>query len=99
MGLIRCLYGGVLLFALTACTGAPLMKMDISDCRDAFSYTSDEQILLNILKAKDSAPLHFAELASLGANMQLTSSLQASTPFGELYGATTRASAQGTLGA
>jgi hypothetical protein len=83
---------------LGGCSGAPIMKLDVSDYRDVFGNTNDEQILVNILRAKDNAPVHFSELATLGANIQQTASLQAAVPFGELYGSSNRASAQGVLG-
>jgi hypothetical protein len=84
---------------LAECTGAPIVGADVSDYRGTFSTTSDEQLLVSILKARDRAPLHFTELQSLGASIQLTSSLQATDPIGPLNGSTTRASLQGTIGA
>jgi hypothetical protein len=84
---------------LVSCTGAPLMGWDISDYRDTFGTTGNEQILANILLAKDNSPLHFSELQTLGSSIQLTSSLQATDPFGELHGSSTRAGVQGTLSA
>jgi hypothetical protein len=84
---------------LISCTGAPLMGWDVSDYRETFGFTGDEQILVSILRAKDNSPLHFSELQTLGASIQLTSSLQATAPFGELHNATTRAGLQGTVGA
>src|SRR5580700_8659373 len=84
---------------LAGCTGAPLMGLEVSDYREMFNNTGDEQILFNILRAKDQAPIHFTELQTLGASNQLSASLQASEPFGELHNATTRASLQGTAGA
>lgn len=84
---------------LAGCTGAPIMKADVSDYRTTFGDTNDEQILSNIIRARDGAPIHFSEMNTFGASMQLTSSLQATMPIGELYGSTTRAGLQGNLGA
>jgi hypothetical protein len=75
------------------------MGWDVSDYRETFGFTGDEQILVSILRAKENSPLHFSELQTLGASIQLTSSLQATAPFGELHNATTRAGLQGTVGA
>jgi hypothetical protein len=87
------------LLLMENCTGAPIIGMDVSDYRDTFGTTGDEQLLISILRARDNAPLHFTELQTLGASIQLTSSLQATDPIGQLHGSTTRASLQGTLGA
>ena len=87
------------LLLMVSCTGAPIIGMDVSDYRDTFGTTGDEQLLISILRAKDNAPLHFTELQTVGASIQLTSSLQATDPIGQLHGSTTRASLQGTLGA
>lgn len=82
--------------SLAGCTGAPLVGLEVSEYRATFNATGDEQILVNILRAKDSAPIHFAELQSIGASDQLTASLQATDPIGQLHGSTTRAGLQGT---
>jgi hypothetical protein len=87
------------LLLMENCTGAPIIGMDVSDYRSTFGTTGDEQILVSILRARDNSPLHFTELATLGASIQLTSSLQATDPVGPLNGSTNRASLQGTLGA
>jgi hypothetical protein len=81
------------------CSGAPIIAMDVSDYRDTFGTTGDEQILVSILRAKDNAPIHFTELQTVGSSIQLTSSLQATDPIGPFNGSTTRAGLQGTLGA
>jgi hypothetical protein len=87
------------LLLMQNCTGAPMIGLDVSDYRNTFGTTGDEQLLVSILRAKDNSPLHFTELATLGASIQLTSSLQASDPVGPLHGSTSRALLQGTLGA
>jgi hypothetical protein len=87
------------LLLLAGCTGAPLVGLEISDYRTTFNTTGDEQLLVNILRAKDGAPLHFAELSTIGASNQLTASLQATDPIGERNGSSTRAGLQGTASA
>jgi hypothetical protein len=93
------LAGLICVLSLASCTGAPMVAMDVSDYRDTFGKTNDEQILISILRAKDNSPLHFTELATLGASLQFTSSVQATAPFGANEGSTTRAGLQGVLGA
>lgn len=48
------------------------MGMEVSDYRAMFGGTGDQQILVNILSAKDGAPLHFTELQTLGATNQMS---------------------------
>lgn len=59
---------------LAGCTGSSFMGMEVSDYRAMFGGTGDQQILVNILNAKDGAPLHFTELQTLGATNQMTTS-------------------------
>jgi hypothetical protein len=89
----------VVLFLLAGCTGAPLVGLEVSDYRATFNTTGDEQLLVSILRAKDSSPIHFAELSTIGASNQLTSSIQATDPVGVIHGSNARASLQGTASA
>jgi hypothetical protein len=99
MFLRRRVFVSACVLLLSGCTGASFMGAEVSDYRNTFDTTGDEQILGNILRAKDDAPLHFSELQTLGASTQLTSSLQITDPFGARNGSTTRAGLQGTIGA
>jgi hypothetical protein len=49
---------------------------------DVIEDTTDKLLLLNILRAKDKAPLHFDEIPSIHESIQATASVQASWPFG-----------------
>lgn len=49
---------------------------------DVIEDTTDKLLLLNILRAKDKAPLHFDEIPSIHESIQATAGLQASWPFG-----------------
>jgi hypothetical protein len=91
--------GALCALLLAACTGAPLMGLEVSDYRETFGWTGDEQLLTAILRAKDGAPLHFTELSTLGASNQLSTGLQASGPIAGLDGSSRAISLQGTAGA
>lgn len=75
---------------LSACTGANIIDADVSDFRNSFARASDEQILRNILRARDQVPLHFSELQSISATIQQTASLSTTAPFGPRRGSTVR---------
>ena len=49
---------------------------------DVIEDTTDKLLLLNILRAKDKAPLHFDEIPSIHESIQATAMVQASWPFG-----------------
>jgi hypothetical protein len=84
---------------LAGCTGSSFMGVEVSDYRTMFNVTGDEQILVNILRAKDNAPLHFAELQTLGAGNQLSSTLTPITPIGQPNPITPSATLQGMFSA
>jgi hypothetical protein len=100
--MLRFLCGGAALLCavfLAACTGAPFMALEVSDYRETFGWTGDEQLLTAILRAKDGAPLHFTELSTLGASIQLSASLQTSGPIGTLNEMNHPVTPQATTGA
>jgi hypothetical protein len=49
---------------------------------DVIEDTTDKLLLLNILRAKDKAPLHFDEIPRISESIQATASVQATWPFG-----------------
>jgi hypothetical protein len=49
---------------------------------DIIEDTTDKLLVLNILRAKDKAPLHFNEIPSIHESIQATASLTATYPFG-----------------
>jgi hypothetical protein len=78
-----CLY-----FLLAGCSLAPAMNHDVSDYFFTNDLASNRIILLNILRARDGAPLHFSELSQIRG--QLSAGVTASTtfPFGPYSHAT-----------
>lgn len=51
---------------------------------DAIEDTTNQLLLLNILRAKDKAPLHFDTIPSIHESLQANAQLQAAIPFGPL---------------
>src|SRR5580700_4838403 len=51
---------------------------------DIIEDTTDKLLVLNILRAKDKAPLHFDEIPSIHESITGTASVQAVWPFGPL---------------
>src|ERR1700689_2713599 len=50
---------------------------------DAIEDTTNKLLVLNILRAKDKAPLHFDEIPSIHETIQATASLSATIPAGK----------------
>jgi hypothetical protein len=74
---------GILLALLTGCgiQTAALRSAALSN-DDVIEDTTDKFLLLNILRAKDKAPLHFDEIPIIHESIQATASAQATWPFG-----------------
>jgi hypothetical protein len=65
---------------------------------DAIEDTTNELLLLNILRAKDKAPLHFDTIPAIHESLQANAQLQAAIPFGALNKSTARDTATPALG-
>gem|GEM_PF-2795350 len=83
---------GILCLAVTlaGCTGAALIDNDVSAYRGSFAYASDEQVLRNIVRARDNLPIHFSELQNINTTVQMSASANASFPFGQNNNSTSR---------
>jgi len=85
----------VSLAAAALCQGCA-MNREIA--HDAASYEAtiddltDRFLVENILQARDKAPLHFVDIATIHETIQTGATLGATVPFGKHNGATTRAS-------
>jgi hypothetical protein len=85
--------------ALGACSGSPLIDFHAADYRETEASAGDSQLLLNILRAKDDLPIHFADLSNIHGSIQMTASGTATIPFAHFAGSTTPSTAGPTLGA
>ncbi len=80
--------------ALTACVAgisllgcsvpARVIRSQSISYDDAIEDTTNQLLLLNILRAKDKAPLHFDTIPSIHESLQANAQLQAAIPFGPL---------------
>ena len=69
--------------ALSGCIASnTVVRSQAMSFDDIIEDTTDKLLVLNILRAKDKAPLHFDEIPSIHESIQATASLQASWPFG-----------------
>ena len=89
----------VLTVALCGCSAAPLIGFHAADYRETEASAGDAQLLLNILRAKDDLPIHFADLSVIHGSIQLTAGSTATLPFANLTGSTTPSSLGPTLAA
>jgi hypothetical protein len=73
---------------LASCSLSPVIDQDVLDYFRVNDLASNRTILLNLLRAKDGAPLHFSELAQVRGQVTLAATTGASFPFGPYSHAT-----------
>ncbi|QIE29852.1 hypothetical protein SBC1_76110 (plasmid) [Caballeronia sp. SBC1] len=83
---------------LAACSLEPIINHQVVDYFEANDIASNQVILQNILRAKDGAPLHFSELASIRGSLSSGASASATFPFMGPDHATTLPRKLGTVG-
>jgi hypothetical protein len=87
-----------LLLSLSGCSVTPAMiKSDTMGFDDAIEDTTNKLLLINVLRARDNAPLHFADIPVIRQSMQASASVGALNFLGGLANTTTRDSM--TMGA
>jgi hypothetical protein len=88
-----------LVVSLCGCgVSSTVIRSEAVSYDDVIEDTTNKLLLLNILRAKDKAPLHFAEIPSIHETIQGTASVQATWPFGSLNKSTQRDSVGAALG-
>ncbi len=73
---------GAVLSLLTGCSLAPAVNRDALAYFKANDLATNQVILLNILLAKDRAPLHFSELADIHGSLSVSVTSATALPFG-----------------
>jgi hypothetical protein len=71
-----------LVLALSGCSGSLFLDQDVTDYRFTSGKAGNDQLLLNILRARDNAPIHFSELSMIRGSVQMTAGAGATIPFG-----------------
>jgi hypothetical protein len=89
----------VLCLALTGCGGfsSAVIKMDSLAFNDVIEDTTNKLLVLNVLRARDKAPLHFADIPVIRESMQQSASISWLHFAPPLQGTTSRSSR--TMGA
>ena len=72
----------IAILALSACNLTPRVDYDALQYHEANALTSNRILLLNILRSKDNAPLHFAQLSLLHGQVSEQGGLAVSQPYG-----------------
>src|ERR1700683_1456548 len=72
----------VLAFAVLGCSLGGVIDDHSHDYDAALDLAANEDVVTNILRARDRAPLHFSELSQLRGSVQAGVSLGAALPFG-----------------
>src|SRR5580698_859794 len=76
-----------ILLLLSLCLGGciasnTVVRSQAMSFDDIIEDTTDKLLVLNILRAKDKAPLHFDEIPSIHESIQATGSLAFTIPYG-----------------
>lgn len=70
------------LSALSSCgVWSSTIRSDVVDYSDVLETTTNQFLLVNILQARDDAPLHFAALPNIHGSLQATASLAGTLPY------------------
>jgi hypothetical protein len=81
----------ILSLSLSGCIASnTVVRSQAMSFDDIIEDTTDKLLVLNILRAKDKAPLHFDEIPSLHESVTGTASVQGVWPFGPLNKGTVR---------
>jgi hypothetical protein len=74
---------GLLAFAILAGCGvwSPVIRSDVMDYSDVLATTTNQFLLVNVLEARDDAPLHFAAVPHILGALQATASIAGTTPY------------------
>ena len=60
---------------LAGCIGSPVMKSEALSFSDVIEDATNKLLVLNVLRARDKAPLHFADIPVIRESMQQNASL------------------------
>lgn len=88
----------LLAIPLTACSLGDAINHQIFDYFQVNDQASNQIILLNILYARDGAPLHFSELSQIRGQVSATASASTTFPYGVIGHATMAPRDLGTIG-
>lgn len=72
------------MLTLSACSLAPRVESDALAYHETTDVTANRIILLNVLRAKDNAPLHFAELSLIHGSVSEAGTALLTQPIGEI---------------
>jgi hypothetical protein len=76
--------------ALSGCVTSTEIKSDTMSFDDVIEDTTNKLLLLNVLRARDKAPLHFADIPVIRESIQQSVSLSATRVAGPVTGTTLR---------
>src|SRR5688500_5172285 len=93
------------IFAVCVCAllagcgiSSQIIKIDALSFNDAIEDTTNKLLVLNVLRARDKAPLHFADIPVIRESMQQNVSVGFVDLIGGLLGTTTRNTRSATIG-
>jgi len=83
---------------LAGCAFSSSINSDALSYNDVIEDTNDTLLVTNILRARDKAPLYFADIPLIHESLQATATLSANVPFGPLLKSTSRESVTPMIG-
>ena len=86
----RCIGALGLAAALSGCITSGEIKSDTMSFDDVIEDTTNKLLLLNVLRARDKAPLHFADIPVIRESMQESLTLGGTRVYGPVPGTTLR---------
>jgi len=73
----------MLVVGLGGCSASQVIDLYTADYRETAASAGDQQLLLNILRAKDDLPIHFSDLSIIHASIQSTAGATAGFPLAQ----------------
>src|SRR5580704_14020089 len=75
----------LLLLGCSALSLAPIVKNNATSYHQVVEDVTNDILVTNILRARDHAPLHYSDLATVNGSLQGTAGTNAIFPFGPLH--------------
>jgi hypothetical protein len=85
----------LLCLLLSGCSLGGYVDDSSFEYNQTLADVANQQLVINILRARDNVPLEFSDLSQIRGSIQASASLQANGPFGPLRASSTRGGSQG----
>jgi hypothetical protein len=73
------------LIAMGGCSLSPLITKASLDYNSTIEDTTNTSLVVNVLRAKDAAPIYFSDISQVRGSLSAGASAQTTIPFGEYF--------------